>query len=644
MDAHLFRRFCDDVLPALIGCRIEKIYRTAEGTVTFSLYGLGKIWQRSGLPSYDFSAQKYYLTYKEGRDAFLFLSHGRVSASGEPPAFIMRLRKYLAGRHIKSAYADWIRRKIILEVQDVWLSLDLRGGLDLHFACPEGAIFSPKNAENQSAGILPENRADTEGTGLNAAFGESLQDCETENTAERVYLDFEDSYRMEPALSDKDFSSYWPDFSELSSLSPNSAQNSADVWKKYPVLTPLLRKTLPYLCAEEQASLYADLQFGGGDVFVYTQNGRVLKINQSVENNPLAFAQGNDKFFVSAWKIPQELLRSMGYDRNTRELVFENAVDALLFVGDMVLAKLQKQNAGQNIRQLQSQLKRLTRLSLKLEEEETRLTRLFSMKEDALLLQANLYSFKPEERHGEARVFDYEGKERVIQLDKAKTVRENMENYFHAADRGKRGLEHLERRRQELEFEKQNLLNRMWEEDAGAGIKEPKQKPVKKQETDYGLLGKMKNVNNKAKFARQEPAKKENAKILSKYPKEVQIFRSSDGFMILRGRDTKGNGLALKMASSYDVWVHIAEGTSAHVIIKRDHAKQEIPPQTMQEAGALALLKSRAKTEDSGLVQFSYAKYIRPMKNAGQGMVHVDKSEGTYQVKIRPEYEEILKI
>lgn len=643
MDAHLFRRFCDDVLPALVGCRIEKIYQTAEGVVTFSLYGLGKIWQRFGTPSYAYSAQKYYLTCKEGKEAFLFLSHGRVSAESEPPAFVMRLRKYLAGRHIKSAWADWIQRKIVLEVQDVWLSIDLRHGLDLHFTCPEGAICSPKKKSD----FIENNAAETVRQGQEFS-GEQPADFSEENE----YLAFEDSYRIFPALSDMEFSAYWADFSELAAADRFSCKNENakkdgagnETWKQYPTLTPLLRKTLPYLCTEEQASLYADLQFGGGDVFVYSQNGRALKINQSVENTPLRFAQGNDKFFVSAWKIPQNLLQSMGYADSVREMVFDNAVDAFLFVGDMVLAKLQKQNIGQNIKQLQSQLKRLTRLSLKLEEEESRLTRLASMKEDALLLQANLYRFKPDERHAQVTVCDYEGQERVIALDKAKTVRENMENYFHASDRGMRGLEHLERRKQELEFEKQTVLNKMWEEEAGAGIKEPKQKPLKKQEIDYGLLGKPKNVNNKAKFSRQESGKKDNAKAVSKYPKEVQVFRSSDGFMILRGRDTKGNGLVLKMASSYDVWVHIAEGTSAHVIIKRDYAKQEIPPQTMQEAGALALLKSRAKTEDSGFVQFSYAKYIRPMKNAGQGMVHVDKSEGTYQAKIVPDWEEQLKV
>lgn len=613
-------------MPALVGSRIEKIYQPAEGIVTFSLYGLGKIWQRTAEPPYSFSSQKYYLSCKGGKEAFLFLSHTRVSSGTEPPAFVMRLRKYLAGRHIKSAAADWLQRKIILEVQDVWLSLDLRNGLELHFSCPQGGICS---------------------SAANSALAEKKQDINADEEGreeEKNYLAFDESYRIFPSLADTFFADCWADFSVLSSCGEST------VWKAYPTLTPLLRKTLPYLCAEEQAALYADLQYGGGDVFVYTENTRALKINLSVENDPLRFSGGSDRFFISAWKIPQELLHGMGYRHNTKELVFENSIDAFLFIGDMVLAKYRRLSSGNAVKQLQAQLKKLARLALKLEEEEDRLTRLAGMKRDALLLQANLYLFKGDDRFAEVCVLDAEGKECSVRLDKSKTVRENMENYFHAAARGIRGLEHLHRRKQELEFEKQAVLNRMWEEEAGAGIKEQKPKNSKPAEPDYGLLGKIKNVNKKGRFSRQNTdvgSKGKNAGAKNnggKYPKEVQVFRSSDGFMILRGRDTKGNGLVLKMASSYDVWVHIAEGTSAHVIIKRDHAKQEIPPQTMQEAGSLALLKSRAKTEGSGLVQFSYAKYIRPMKNAPQGLVHVDKSEGTYTAEILPELEERLKI
>ena len=67
-----------------------------------------------------------------------------------------------------------------------------------------------------------------------------------------------------------------------------------------------------------------------------------------------------------------------------------------------------------------------------------------------------------------------------------------------------------------------------------------------------------------------------------------KAFRSSDGFLILRGRDTRGNGLALKLAAPHDYWIHTADGPSAHVIIRRDHAGQQVPERTLHEAGILA--------------------------------------------------------
>ena len=600
MDSHLFRRLCEDLVPALIGARIEKIYQVTEDIITFSLYGLGKIQTREGIEGYFFEDKKYYLTYKGGKDTVLFLGTTKVGSGAEPPAFVMRLRKYLSGKHIKRVLAHWVERKIYFEVNGAWFLIDIKNGIELFLERP--------------LDIFPQYATDND---------------------ENTYLDYKLSYQLKPSITDKDFSEFFPPLEMLLS------DTNVDIWRSYPVLTPLLRKTLPFLDNEEQIALYADLQFGGGDVFVYTINQRNLKLNQSVENTPLNFVQQTDKFVVSPWKIPSDLLKNMGFQTQFHELAFENAIDAFAYVGDMLFAKIQKESKALSVKQLQASIKRLTKLELKLIDEEERLTRLVKMKENALLLQANLYQFKQDEKAEQVFVYDMQGKQIAIILDKAKTICENMENFFHAASRGQRGLEHLIIRKQQVEREKQILLDEMWQENASAGIKNTIKKKKEKINQDYGLLGKRNLDKNLLQEKTSSQKTKENKK---KFPKEVQVFRSSDGFMILRGRDTKGNGLALKMASVYDIWVHIAEGASAHVIIKRDHAKQEIPLKTMQEAGALALLKSWVKGQDKGTVQYSYAKNIRPMKNASAGLVHVDKSEGTFSVVIDSTIEEKLKL
>ena len=86
MDCHVFRRLCDELAPALMGCRIEKIHRPAKDVTLFTLYGTGG---------------KRFLFLRAGRKApFLFLSTHKIPVGSAPPADIMRLRKYLrsAGR------------------------------------------------------------------------------------------------------------------------------------------------------------------------------------------------------------------------------------------------------------------------------------------------------------------------------------------------------------------------------------------------------------------------------------------------------------------------------------------------------------------------------------------------------------------
>ena len=148
-----------------------------------------------------------------------------------------------------------------------------------------------------------------------------------------------------------------------------------------------------------------------------------------------------------------------------------------------------------------------------------------------------------------------------------------------------------------------------------------------------------------ARIARREAeASGRPSRFSAQLPSQIQAFRSSDGFLLLRGRDTKGNALALKLAAPHDYWLHTAEGPSAHVIIRRDHAGQEIPERTLREAGALAALKSPLKDGAWAEIQYSLARYIHPMKGAAPGMVRIDRSEGAFRAAIDPALEQKLKL
>ena len=92
MDCHVFRRLCDELASALMGCRIEKIHRPAKDVTLFTLYG---------------TVGKRFLFFRAGRKApFLFLSTHKIPVGSAPPADIMRLRKYLADRRIIDVLPD----------------------------------------------------------------------------------------------------------------------------------------------------------------------------------------------------------------------------------------------------------------------------------------------------------------------------------------------------------------------------------------------------------------------------------------------------------------------------------------------------------------------------------------------------------
>ena len=236
---------------------------------------------------------------------------------------------------------------------------------------------------------------------------------------------------------------------------------------------------------------------------------------------------------------------------------------------------------------------------------------------DALLLQSQLYRFQQTDRL-DAVTLDSPDGPVTLKLDKKRTVRENMAEMFHQAGRGKRGLEHLVRRRAEVK--------------------------ARKDQAEASMLRMLAAVTGTApvdKGKKQEDGK--HVSLPAGLPKQVQAFRSSDGFLILRGRDTRGNALALKLAAPHDYWLHTADGPSAHVIIRRDHAGQNVPERTLHEAGMLAALKSWQKEQDSAAIQYSLAKYIHPMKNAAPGMVRIDRSEGAFRVRLEHDIEERLE-
>ncbi len=533
MDAHVFRRFCQNLAPQLLGARLEKIQSPAENIFVFTLYAQQK---------------KRHLVLKIGRqNPFIYFAKERPVAGAHPSALVMRWRKYCSGRRIALCTYHWTERKIYFLFRGIstetipqvappetWLVLDLREGPKLFLG---------------------------------------------KSPPELLDMDY-----SQTTSNSEDFALYdniaWPKAHELSTACEN--------WQQWPMITPALRRILPLLDSLDGQALMLDLEAGGGDLYVYGQS---------------------EQAEISAWPLlPNQT-------KGKEERIFEDPFEATSFVGDALVlgaaaTKLREEAANPQKREA----KRLQKLMEKLNTEEERLQDMVKSQEQALRIQALLWQIPQE-----VKLTQLETEEGTISLDPRYTVRENMQNLFHKASRGKRGLDFLEKRRIVITSQWQAVQNAATNLAAG------------------GQLSQTKNNAGKAKNT-----KKDTLKDMPSLPKGVQAFKSSDGFLILRGKDSKGNWAALRAAHAQDIWLHVEGGPGSHCIIRRHFAGQEIPERTLHEAASLAAVKSWQKDNPTAHILCAQVRHVKPMRNAPQGTVRIDKAQSTFRVDIISNIEELL--
>lgn len=550
MDCHVFRRMCDELVPALLGARVEKIHQPAEGLVQLAVYGDHR--------------KRYLLCKTERRAPFVFLSTHKLSVGMAPPASIMRLRKYLSDRRFVDARTDWIQRVLWLRVQDnperalpLWLEINLREGLRLHEGEPPFAVSDDPLQSHDEA--------------------------------------------------------VWPDAETLSLCTQDRGMENSAVWRDWPVFSPALRRTLTGMGetapgsaednAAERAALLGDLQWGGGDLFVYEGE------------------QGAREVF--AWPLPASL-------RGDRlETVYENALQAVAHVGETeVLARLATNRDAAVAKPYRAEVARLDRLLHKLDSEQVRLSRLAALQDNALALQAEVYRFDPALKVAGVDLLHTEPP-RHLALNPSLTVRENMAALFHQVARGRRGLAMLDARRNAVRV----ALEQVRAQGDMAGELVPFGKTGKTGErippkvpTPFAPVPAFSPAGPSGALLASDPAATSRAKDKSRgIPKGVQAFRSTDGLLILRGRDAKGNALLLKLGAPHDVWMHTGLGTGAHVLIRRDGAGQPVSEATLREAGTLAVNKSAYQHAARADVMVAEVRHVRPVKGGKAGLVRVEK-------------------
>ncbi|MCH9739644.1 MAG: NFACT RNA binding domain-containing protein [Epsilonproteobacteria bacterium] len=219
----------------------------------------------------------------------------------------------------------------------------------------------------------------------------------------------------------------------------------------------------------------------------------------------------------------------------------------------------------------------------------------------ANIILANLYQIKPYDT--KLKTYDFEGNEITIKLPRDIVPNRISEYFFNQAKRTRN-------KAQNIHIEKENLSTKIaFYTNMYHAIEQAK------DSHELELL-----VPKRAKSQR----KKEKIK-------ECELFWIDD-YKILIGRNSKENQALLKLAKSNDLWMHIRDIPSSHLIIKTD--KQNLPNAVIEKAAKLCVDFSLTQAGDYE-VDYCKRRFVKIQEGSN---VEYDK----YQtVRVRKEGVEI---
>ncbi len=211
----------------------------------------------------------------------------------------------------------------------------------------------------------------------------------------------------------------------------------------------------------------------------------------------------------------------------------------------------------------------------------------------------------------EARLMDYTEVppvEVTVPLDEKIGPRENAERYFKKAKKARRALEILAKRIPESEAELQYVQDLAYELENAGTIEDC-------EEIESALI--------KGRYMRRQEGR-EKGETRKSVASPVKKLKSSEGILILLGKNARGNDRIVKKESSKgDVWLHAKDVAGSHVLIKTGGRAIADYQATLREAAELAAWHSKARSEKKAEVLYTDVKHVTKPAHAKPGQVLV---------------------
>ena len=266
---------------------------------------------------------------------------------------------------------------------------------------------------------------------------------------------------------------------------------------------------------------------------------------------------------------------------------------------------------GEKRQLLQRVARQLARINARIEkirQEERRLAEGEGLREKGELLLANLYRISAGMH--QIQVEDYyrdPPQPLTINLDPRLSAAQNAEQYFRRYKKGRRGAEHIARRLQESQQE------RDWLESVQHALEQAQEAvdvtAVRHELEEAGLLASQGRLGKR-------PVTDPRSRVRSAV--------SPGGYRIFWGRNNRTNDYVTReLAAPQDWWFHAQGMPGCHLVLKVRNRGEEIPDEDMLFAAALAAGYSKGSAAGKVEVMVARAADVRKPKGAPAGLVSV---------------------
>ena len=339
---------------------------------------------------------------------------------------------------------------------------------------------------------------------------------------------------------------------------------------------------------EEIRSLVQQVQAPSHAARIYTEK----PLGHILEQNDL---RALGKAVIS----PVELL-SLERSHSSRE--FGKIADAARFHLDELESRtLLEQAKLPLLRDLRTASKRLAERNKRLIREQTQAEESEQLGRTAQLLTSS--GKKPDQRYERVSVTDYFSdppQEIEIELDASITLRENIERMFKRQQKAGRGKQMVARQLAEVHGREAAIAERMRRLQA-----------IKDWDTWLAIADRVATEQTRATAQEGfEPAK----------PRYRTL--TVEGFEILLGRNSRENDvLTFHVAAPDDFWMHVADYSGSHVVIRNPAKVKALPDNVLLKAAQLAAFFSQARNSPKVEVHYTRRKYVSKPRRARAGLV-----------------------